>query len=60
MDRHRLRTTFEEVPELWDYAVVSRAIHDLCSQHEGSMWSEVAEKIARYGYWEFEDYREEP
>jgi Immunity protein 8 len=42
----------------WDFAVVSRAIGDLCAHHEGATWSELAEKLSRYGYWEFEDYRE--
>lgn len=42
----------------WDYSVLHRVIADLCRHSEGRDWAEVAGKIARYGLWEFEDYRE--
>ena len=43
----------------WDYAVVERAIGDLCLHTEGADWQEVATKLSRYGSWEFADYSEE-
>jgi hypothetical protein len=42
----------------WDYDVVARAISDLCLHTERETWEEVATSLSRYGYWEFEDYRE--
>ncbi len=41
----------------WDYAVVERAIRDVVTRAEGTEWTSVAAQIARYGRWEFEDYR---
>jgi Immunity protein 8 len=41
----------------WDAATVEHAIRDVCVRAEGPDWTAVAERIARYGYWEFEDYR---
>lgn len=46
------------VVERWDEELVRRAIQDLCLRNEGSDWPEVATKLSRYAYWEFEDYRE--
>lgn len=46
------------VVERWDDDLVQRAIQDLCLRNEGSDWPEVATKLSRYAYWEFEDYRE--
>ncbi|MBW9210511.1 immunity 8 family protein [Mumia sp. zg.B21] len=34
-------------------AYIERRVH----QCEGATWREVAEKLARFGYWEFEDYQ---
>lgn len=42
----------------WDFELVERAIGDLCRRTEGDTWSDVALKLSRFGYWEFEDYRE--
>jgi Immunity protein 8 len=42
----------------WDYATVERAIGDVVGHAEGADWSSVANQIARYGCWEFDDYRE--
>jgi hypothetical protein len=42
----------------WDADLVERAIADLCRRTEGEGWHEVAQKLSRYGRWEFEDYRE--
>lgn len=44
--------------ERWDAGLVERAIRDLCLRTEGEDWQEVATKLSRCGYWEFEDYRE--
>lgn len=44
--------------ERWDEDLVRRAISGLCLNNEGSDWPTVATKLSRYGYWEFEDYRE--
>jgi hypothetical protein len=41
----------------WDYAVVERAIRDLCTHSEGADWHEVASHLARFGSWEFEGHR---
>jgi hypothetical protein len=44
--------------ERWDPDLVERAIGDLCRRTEGETWTEVATKLSRFGYWEFEDYRD--
>lgn len=41
----------------WDVGLVERAISDLCMRTEGETWGEVAQKLSRFGGWEFEDYR---
>lgn len=46
------------VVERWDEQLVRRAIQDVCLRNEGSDWHDVATKLSRYAYWEFEDYRE--
>lgn len=35
-------------------------LHDRLRRIDGRNWHEVAEKIARIGYWEFEDYTGPP
>lgn len=49
--RHRL------VVERWDADLVERAIADLCRRTAGEDWAEIAQKLSRYGAWEFEDHR---
>jgi hypothetical protein len=44
--------------ESWDAKLVERAIRDLVGNTTGADWNEVAMKLSRFGYWEFEDYRE--
>lgn len=46
------------VVERRDEALVEQAIRGLCLRTEGPDWTTVAAKLSRYGYWEFEDYRE--
>jgi hypothetical protein len=43
--------------ERWDPDLVERAVADLCRRTSGNDWDEIAHKLSRYGYWEFEDYR---
>lgn len=43
----------------YDIEKIRKAIESVVERAEGSDWEEVAGKIARYGQWEFEDYREE-
>lgn len=41
----------------YDYRLIAETIEHLCASTSGSTWSEVAERLGRYGKWEFEDYR---
>jgi hypothetical protein len=41
----------------YDYEQLKRFLTGYCSTCMGSSWAEVAEKVARIGYWEFEDYK---
>jgi hypothetical protein len=49
--RHHLFMREYSYEELKDF------LEKYCSRCMGSSWSEVAEKVARIGYWEFEDYK---
>jgi len=40
----------------YDYGLLHQAIQKLCDSVEGPNWRAVAEKLGRYGRWEFEDY----
>ena len=42
----------------YNYDRLLEAISSFCSECEGASWEEVAEKIGRLGYWEYEDYVE--
>jgi len=42
----------------YNYKRMLQAIYTFCNRCEGSTWTEVAEKLGRLGYWEFEDYQE--
>jgi hypothetical protein len=44
------------VVERWDAELIRRAVTDLCLHTSGADWHEVAIKLSRYLYWEFEDY----
>ena len=44
----------------FDYVALEHYVRDYCSKCEGSSWREVAEKVARLGAWEFEDYDAPP
>jgi hypothetical protein len=43
----------------YNYQRILKRITDFCETCVGSNWTEVAEKLGRLGYWEFEDYRED-
>lgn len=42
----------------YNYSLLSSTIKELVEHHSGDTWREVAEKVGRIGYWEFEDYRD--
>jgi hypothetical protein len=44
--------------DVYDYDVIWEKINQLCIDTAGSTWSEVGERLNRYGRWEFEDYRD--
>jgi hypothetical protein len=52
--RHRL------LLRRYDYRLLELAIRSLIQGTSGSSWQQVAERLARYGHWEFEDYAEAP
>jgi hypothetical protein len=41
----------------YDFEVVKSALRKQFQGVKGANWSEVAERLARYGQWEFEDYQ---
>src|SRR5262245_20876273 len=42
----------------YDFDRIRAAIVNFCESCTGESWREVAEKVGRLGYWEFEDYHE--
>lgn len=46
------------IVEYYSYQVIFDVIDSLCNRVSGSSWQEVAEKLGRFGHWEFEDYVE--
>jgi hypothetical protein len=41
----------------YDYGVLRSAVEELCNRFVEPDWHSIAEKLGRYGKWEFEDYR---
>jgi hypothetical protein len=41
----------------YDFHVVKSAIYKQFQGVQGASWPDVARRLARYGQWEFEDYR---
>jgi hypothetical protein len=41
----------------FNYAALKDYVRGYCASCEGDTWTEVAEKIARFGHSEFEDYK---
>ncbi len=48
------------IVEQYDVAYLRRLITELIQKCEGNSWRDVAEKVSRIGFWEFEDYRPTP
>ncbi|MGW2660734.1 immunity 8 family protein [Nocardia tengchongensis] len=48
--RHRV------IVDHFDWGALHAYFHRLVTRCPGNDWHEVAEKLSRYGYWEFEDY----
>lgn len=44
------------VPE-YDEGNIKRIVTELVEKTTGSDWTEIAEKLSRYFFWEFEDYQ---
>jgi Immunity protein 8 len=42
----------------FEYESLINKIRNLIESCEGKNWDEVAQKVSRIGYWEFEDYNE--
>lgn len=42
----------------FSWTVIEEAITKICNSTTGKDWEEIASKLSRYGYWEFEDYQE--
>ncbi|MGX4804745.1 immunity 8 family protein [Bradyrhizobium guangdongense] len=41
----------------YNYDELVEFVSEYCSRCRGGSWNEVAQKVARLGYWEFEDYQ---
>jgi hypothetical protein len=41
----------------YSFDLLWRTINDLCVNTRGNSWQEIGAQLARYGKWEFEDYR---
>jgi hypothetical protein len=54
MGRHFLLVDY------YDFRRIKRFIEEYAAKCEGKTWDEVAEKLARLGHWEFEDYDDLP
>jgi hypothetical protein len=44
----------------FEFASIRDNLSRLVGQCSGASWAEVASKVARIGYWEFEDYVKDP
>ena len=51
LGRHHL------VVRSYDFGFVERVLAKLIARYSGETWPEIAEKISRLAYWEFEDYQ---
>jgi len=41
----------------YDFLAIEKSIRTLCNRSAGQNWQEIAQKLSRFGAWEFEDYR---
>jgi hypothetical protein len=44
----------------YDFEKIAATIKRFCERCTGSTWAEVANKVKRMGYYEFDDYKETP
>lgn len=42
----------------YDFKRIEESIEEICVNATGNNWLEVAEKLSRYGLWEFQDYQD--
>lgn len=47
---------FALVVEAWDYRLVRSSVEALCARTAGADWNEVAVKLGRHFFWEFDNY----
>ena len=45
------------IVDRYDYDLICACLEKKFYGVAGSTWSDVAERLARYGHWEFEDYQ---
>jgi len=45
------------IVEWYDWPKIRALVERRVQQCDGATWRDVAEKLARFGYWEFEDYQ---
>jgi hypothetical protein len=48
------------IVDQYDVVYLRRLITKLVQECEGDSWRDVAEKVGRLGFWEFEDYKPAP
>jgi len=41
----------------YNFAIIWEMINELCTRTSGSNWREIGENLAKYSFWEFDDYR---
>jgi hypothetical protein len=41
---------------VYNFEVIRRTLVRLVERYSGATWQDVAAKVSRIGYWEFEDY----
>ena len=41
----------------YDWDTIKRALTDICAAAPGDDWESITAFLARYGHWEFEDYK---
>jgi hypothetical protein len=51
-----VRAALHIVPR-YDWDTIKRALTDICEAAPGDDWESISTYLARYGAWEFEDYK---
>lgn len=49
---HNMIIVFE-----YDFNTIKQKISDLCNKTAGENWNDIAQKIAKFGAWEYENYQ---